>query len=233
MARPTVTARSEELYAQLPQYQRDADETLGWPLLRFVSLLGDQADTVRSYLSDPSRLLDPARAPYSVLPWVAMLAGVDARLYPDTDGNRSNLRAAIAGASAARKPGSDAAILNAIQPLLSGSRIAFIDQKNPAGFTFRVNVYDAQTTDDAQIQRVLDAVTPAGLLGSLNVIPGQTWGDVEDAGWTWAQIEDAGQTWDDIGSAIPDTAGLRTWAQVAERTWAQVEGLTWDQFSRQ
>lgn len=233
MARPTVTARSEELYSQLPQYQRDADEGLGWPLLRFVSLLGDQADTVRSYLSDPARLLDPARAPYSVLPWVAMLAGVDARLYPDTDGNRTNLRAAIAGASAARKPGSDAAILNAIQPLLSGSRIAFIDQKNPAGFTFRVNVYAAQAADPGALQRILDAVTPAGLQGTLNVVPGLTWGDVDDEYANWGEVADSGLTWDGLLSQVPDTAGLRTWAQVSDRTWQQVEGLTWDQFARQ
>jgi len=232
--KPTVTARTAALYGQLPQYQRDADETLGWPLLRYLSLLGDQADVVRSYLEDPTQLTDPERAPYDVLPWLAMIVGVDYRLYPDTDGLRGDLRDAIAGAAGARKPGSDAAILNAIQPLLTGSRIAFIDQKNPPGFTFRVNVYDAQAPDDLpSIQRVLDAATPAGLKATLNVIPGQTWGDVEDAGWTWGQIEDAGQTWDDIGSAIPDTAGLRSWAQVSDRTWAQVEGLTWDQFSRQ
>jgi hypothetical protein len=230
---PSVSQRTLDLYAQLPQYQRDADPTYGFPLLRYLSLLGDQSELTRSYLTNPAQLVDPTIAPYTVLPWLAMMLGVDYTLYPDTDGLRTDLRAAIAGAGGARRPGSDAAILNAVQPLLSGSRIAFIDMKNPAGFTFRVNVYDAQAGEQTQLQRVLDAVTPAGLQASINVIPGQTWGDVEDAGWTWGQIEDAGQTWDDLGSTIPDNAGRRTWAQVADRTWAQVEGSTWDQFSRQ
>lgn len=233
MSRPVVSTATEALYAQLPQYQRDADPTFDFPLLRYVSLLGDQAEATRAYLADPGQLVDPYRAPYSILPWLAMMAGVDYTLYPDTDGLRSDLRDAIAGVAGSRRPGSDAAILNAVQPLLTGSRIAFIDAKNPTGFTFRVNVYDAQAGEQADLQRVLDAVTPAGLKATLNVIPGQTWGDIEDAGSTWGDFEDAGLTWDDIGSAIPDDAGRRTWAQVGDRTWAQVEGSTWDQFSRQ
>lgn len=92
MARPDTTATTERLWGALPQLYRDADEAQGdgvdgWPLLRYVSLLGDQADELaalygRLALHDDgagdwrSDLGDPEAADDVWLPWLASLAGL-------------------------------------------------------------------------------------------------------------------------------------------------------------
>lgn len=94
--RPDVSATTERLYGSLPAFYRDADEPLDWPLLRYLSLLGDQLgdleelvdriDFVRAEdvgsAGDTSDLVDPATADAAWLPWLAQLVGIAARRAP-------------------------------------------------------------------------------------------------------------------------------------------------------
>lgn len=91
MARPDVSAFTARWYGRLPAYVRRDDAALDYPLLRSLSLLGDQAGEVEATfdaidrrepdeggpVDDTSDLGDPATAPSSWLPWLAMLAGLD------------------------------------------------------------------------------------------------------------------------------------------------------------
>lgn len=96
MPRPEVSPTTERLFALLEPFRRAGDETLGWPLLRFVSVPGDLLDEVRSLIDaydrklpdeggepgDTSALVDPAIAAPEVLPWLAQFFGVNTAQAP-------------------------------------------------------------------------------------------------------------------------------------------------------
>lgn len=235
-ARPDVSAHVEAEYARLPQMYRDGDEANDFAVLRILSVVGDQrgdvSDVVDRLLpeetNDLSELVDPMLADYDWLPWLAMMAGVDARLYPDTDGNRTALRLAIDGARGGRYPGSDAAIIAAVRPALTGTRAARITNKSVAGFSYSVEVYAAQVDDQAALAVLLSRTTPAGLTATLSVLPGWTWGDVLATGRTWGDVKNSGQTWGQSRATIPDRAGWQTWGQATRRTWAQARQYRWN-----
>lgn len=92
MARPAVSAFTARWWEALPAVYRDADEDQadgvnGWPLERFLSLLGDQAGEIetlydRIALHDDgtgdwvSDLANPATADAAWLAWLAQIAGL-------------------------------------------------------------------------------------------------------------------------------------------------------------
>lgn len=91
MSRPTVTATTEKIYALLPEHYRTSDDVqanalVDFPLLRYLSLAGDQLDKLnvlidRFTLTDThgtSDLTDPVRADDAWLTWLAFLVGIDA-----------------------------------------------------------------------------------------------------------------------------------------------------------
>lgn len=90
-APPAVAAFTRRWFDDLPEVYRAADEADpsvdGWPLLRYLSLLGDQADELstlvdRFALHDDgagdwtSDLSNPATADAAWLPWLAQMAGI-------------------------------------------------------------------------------------------------------------------------------------------------------------
>lgn len=250
MSRPQVTAATEAFYARLPQVYRDADERAdagpadanGHPLLRYLSLLLDATGEVFDVADElaSGALTDPWRARARWLPFLAAFAGIDASRYPaDTslEDPDEPLRAAIAGAPDARRPGSEAAILGAVRPLLAGTRAAEITSRDVAALTYTITVYEAQVRDRAALEALVRASAPAGLLGRLEVLGGWLWVDLEDTGWSWDELagpEDAPRTWDDVAAMVPASAGLSTWAALSRRTWDEIAaaGLTWTTLPR-
>lgn len=96
MARPAVAEFTDDWWSSLPEVYRAADEAQAdgpnsFPLLRFLSLLGDQADEISvlydrfalhddgtgDYVSD---LANPETADTAWLAWLAPLAGVGLRV---------------------------------------------------------------------------------------------------------------------------------------------------------
>lgn len=95
MTRPTVTPAAERMYGRLPELYRGADEQQpdgpdGYPLLRFLSLIGDQIGALETLYDridfatadeglvagDTSDLVDPTVADDDWLHWLAQLVGI-------------------------------------------------------------------------------------------------------------------------------------------------------------
>jgi hypothetical protein len=176
MARPAVTALTDRLYAQLPAMYRDADEPLDFPLLRFLSLLGDLAGEVdvlhdRVSADEPggrSELADPAVADLAWLPWMAQMVGV--RLPPNLTGQAA--RDAVAFASSGYRGGTKAAVADAARSALIGARYVKIHDHSitePGNGGEWDVLLVTRVSDTPDVQAVLDAVVskrakPAGVV---------------------------------------------------------------------
>lgn len=94
--RPAVAELTDEWFDSLPGYLRDSDASSEWPLLRFLSLVGDQAGAVAvltaraDYVAptdggvpgDTSDLVDPATADAGWLAWLAQFVGLEIERAP-------------------------------------------------------------------------------------------------------------------------------------------------------
>lgn len=210
---PTVAAFTQRVYDELPQAYRDADQTLDYPLLRWLSLLGDQGGLLEALIDridlpdpadrkpgDTSALVDPARADAAWLPWLGQLVGV--RLPAVIQGQAA--RDAIAGASGGFLAGTKTAVAAAAQSALTGSRhVSVYDHSvttpGDGGQWDVLLVTGASETPSAAL--VLAAVTakkakPAGVVLHHRVYSA-----------TWTQI----------------TAAYPTWASRAGKTWRQIQ----------
>lgn len=139
MTRPAVTPATEDVYSRVEEFRRDADAALDYPLLRFVSLAGDQLDALRALTERidfdrtvpgaTSDLVDPATADAAWLPWLAQAAGVN------PVGDTQTLRDRIDGAPAARSVGTRAAIVAAARSELVGTGTLYV-QVRPASIGY-------------------------------------------------------------------------------------------------
>lgn len=139
MARPTPHATTERLYERLPEHYRTADarqDGPDWPLLRYLSLVGDQAGEVEDLLDridyvppeeggdpgDTSDLVDAAEASPTWLPWLAQLVGLEL----DTSESLATQRARITGVEPTWQTGSREALEAAVAAQLTGTQTVTI-----------------------------------------------------------------------------------------------------------
>lgn len=207
MARPVVEQATEDVYARLEEFRREADVVLDFPLLRYVSLVGDQLGDLAELVDridfrteaeggepgDTSDLVDPAVADVAWLPWLAQVVGVRVGNL-DTGALRDAIGGAV-GSAAATKP----AVAAAASSALTGTRYVLVRDHQAgsgAGGEYDLTVFTlaGETPDTAA---VLLAVTnarakPAGVR-LWHAFGGATWAQIEAAYPTWAARN--GKTW--------------------------------------
>lgn len=203
MARPTPAPFTEALYGDLPELYRDADAVDGgWPLLRYLSLLGDLGGDVDALAGRVAagELTDPAAADAEWLPWLAQLVGVKLRR-GSTDEAR---RAAIAEGSNGWQSGTRQSIAAAARAALTGSRFCEV-HPNAGGDPWALLIV-VRADEAADLAAVAAAVVDAGAKPAGYRLV------VSTARPPWDAIDGAYPTWDAIdgqGSwAVIDSTGI-------------------------
>lgn len=214
MARPAVHATTELLYATLPEVYRTHDEDRpdgpdGYPLLRFLDLIGEQFGEVRDVIEradyyarddggvvgDTSDLADPATADAAWLPWLAQLVGANVERL-----STAAMRDAI---PAAFQAGSAPAIRTAARTALTGTKTVTV-HRHYQGDIWRVEVRvrasELVSNTAAVLAAILAAdVKPAGVELVITTVEVQwdtleaqrpTWNDID--GSTWTELEETG-----------------------------------------
>ncbi|HVL33901.1 MAG TPA: phage tail protein [Actinomycetota bacterium] len=207
MSRPDVHETTEVLYARLPDHYRDADARLDYPLLRYLSLIGDQVGELSDLIERfaDGELADPDLADATWLPWLAQLVG--ARI---SGLSEAATRAAIAQASTGWRAGTRSAIETAAKSVLTGSQYVRVydhstslEGRGDAGaFDVLVVTRTSQTPDGGAsvIAAITDArAKPAGVVLWWDEF-GATWTTIESEFPTWADWEAAG-SWEAIEEA--------------------------------
>jgi len=197
-----TTAFTREWYASLPAAYRDLDRG-EQQLLRFLSLLGDQADQVEQLAqqAEAGTLTSPATTPDVLVPWLGQMVG----LTTNAPATVAQLRARMSSLDALRYAGNPASIELAVKPLLSGDRWVSVrpHEGTPAGSPWVIGIFVRDSESPADLTEISDAVTAAGLkpagfglvVGTVSVswaaidgLPGE-WDGVKADGASWAEID--------------------------------------------
>lgn len=213
---PAVGSTTGRLWLRLPHYIRSADADGAFPLLRYRSLLWDQAGELEDLLdridfrrpdeggpanpdgtpADRSDLVDPAAADDAWLAWLAQLAGVNAG---DTAGTA--LRELIASARS-RQVCTRGHIAAAARTVLTGERYVLVVPSyggDPWTIEVRVRTSELPGGGTAEVVDTIERARarPAG--HDIAVTARQA---------TWDAIEAARPTWDDYDGS--------TWTEIEE-----------------
>jgi hypothetical protein len=232
VAEPAVSDFTARWYARLPGEYRDADAGLDWPLLRFLSLLGDQGGDVLTLLEridyrapddsppgeagDTSDLADPATADVAWLPWLAQLVGV----VLDPALSVQERRDLLASASSGWRIGTKAAVADAVRTRLSGTKYVEVhshstEQGVGSGGAFDVLIVTLESETIGWFS--LESTAP-------------TWADVEALG-SWDAIEEQANAklHEAVIAAGAKPAGVRLWWAPYRASWDVIEAAypTW------
>lgn len=207
MTKPTVAAWTQAVFDGLPEKDRLADEAKaaganGWPLLRYLSLVGDQAGDVATLIDrftftpledggpagDTSDIIDPTTADAAWLTWIAQFVGLT---LADLEGlDTPTRRTLIADPSLSWLAGSKLATRTVVATVLTGTKtVRTYDHwlgAYPDGdqWTVAVATRHTETSDPAAVLTAAERSRPAG------VTYVHTWGVA-----SWARIEVVYPTW--------------------------------------
>lgn len=203
--RPVVSRLAEEFYLRLEPVA-GADESLGWPLLRYVSALVAPLEEVEEVVRDDLErdltgwavALDPENAPAAVLPWLAQFDGTV--LTPGS--SEVQQRAAIVAPGGFLR-GTPAAIQAHVARTLTGNRTVVLVERVSSEATLQVVTYGDETPDPTRTEAFVRAAVPAGIVVDYVLADGQTWGQVNADHGTWADLDTAFDTWADVRTATP------------------------------
>ncbi len=180
-----------------------------YPLLRYLSLLADQAGEIEelldrfNYPATPTcDLTNPLTADVAWLPWLAQLVGVS---LPPTISDVAGARDAIRYASGGWQAGTKTAVANAAKSVLTGTQYCVVaDHYSGDMWQLEVRTRGPETpsgTPDPVIAAILAKnAKPAGV-ALVHTTYAATWATLESAYPTWAAWE--AQDWE----LIEDTGG--------------------------
>lgn len=205
---PDPHPTTRRIYDALPEFYRTADDAqpgpADLPLLRFLSLLGDQLGEVEDLVDrvdyvtandggtpgDTSDLVDPYAADVAWLPWLAQLIGVTLPPAVDDPARRD----AIAFASSGWRAGTKAGMADAARSALTGTRyVQIVDHYTGDQWLVEVRTRTTETPDPAAVLAAIAAkdAKPVGVeLVATNYTT--TWALLEAGRPTWADWEAAG-----------------------------------------
>lgn len=230
MARPVVGVTTERLYSRIPEYLRAADEKEltggGYPLLRFLSLVVDDAALVEDNLIafdyrgpseggryeiadgivrslETSSLVDPTVADPAWLKWIGRLVGVN--VTPDL--SEAEARDAVTYATSGFRAGTKQAIADAAKTALTGTKfVAVYDHtiSDPGDGTMWDVMLLTRGSETPDVAAVLQTVVrkqakPAGVVLHHRAYD-SAWDTVTTTYPDWNAIEAAG-SWNTIQEA--------------------------------
>lgn len=212
-----VTQFTLRWFAGLPDFVEAADQATGWQMLRYLSLLGDQADAMEQLYErvdftpldegglpgDTSDLVDPDAADPGWLEWLAQTVGAHVSGLAEAD-----RRAVIGSAAAGWQAGSKASVAAAAQTVLTGSKSVAI-----YNHTTDSSGFGAGTQWDVLLVTRTDEtpVSSADLIAAVVALGAKP-----------------------AGVTLWHTSYTATWAgiEAAHPTWAGRDGLTWTELEQ-
>ena len=197
MARPVVTATTEEAYAALGPLT-GPDERFDYPLLKYVASVTEPLDIVNRLARDTDEapgwatVFDPARTPDEFVGWLGQFVGVRELVGLTPTAQRMRIKE-----TAGWKRGTLAAIEGAARQFLTGSRQVRVYERDGSAYRLRVRTFTAETPDPDAVLRALLEQKPAGLVLTYEVATGATYTQMDGAHVTYSDMDAAYPTYRD------------------------------------
>lgn len=190
-----------------------ADESLGWPLARYLSSNGLMLDEIAKLVRTDAdgndgwtAFASPQRCPDDFLYTLAVWAGVT---YPRRM-PKSDLRNLIGPHSPALWRGTRAGIIAAVRRFVNPGAPIYFEERavtpdHPEGdaYYLRIFTYSDSTLDEAAIRQELLNNVPAGLIVNYEVRIGQTYAMLRERCATYQDMKDMYPTYDDVRKDAP------------------------------
>jgi len=205
----------------------------GYPLLRFLDGIGRQLQVVDDLCRDTSgfpgwsMVLDPVRCPTAYLPWQGQFVGAAV----DTTLTDAQQRAQITGEGGFAR-GTPAALVATAQRFLTGTKTVVLVERDGDPYTLTVNVYAAQVANQsysslsaadptyaqlgaafvsytatigpaAELLAALMVAKPGGLVLHVNVLSGETYGQLSTNYATYTALTAAFTTYAAMTNQAP------------------------------
>lgn len=206
---PSVTATTDRIYQRLPEHYRNADALQGplnLPLLRYLSLTGDQLDEI-SDLADRvgTDLMDPDATPVFALDWLAQFVGEQLMPLLSVTKKRDTIKFHESWGS-----GEPGALIAKVQTILTGTkRVTLVEHWGGNGLVIAVWTYASESPAPAIVLAAVLSQKPAGIgLADVSPVkPGLTWYDAAKQYATWSAFAAAGsKTWVQRATEVPTYA---------------------------
>ena len=217
MSEPIFSTATENFYNRLPSVYRFEDARRDWVFKRWLSGVLDSQGEIETLISRfkyvppedgpdvqdlHSDLVDPTTADAAWLPWLAQLVGVNYDYILDEPSRRTAIANAIGGVQA----GTKAAIIQAAQTVLTGSKTVYVYPFSNnvggigAGTQWEVLVMTiaAETASDPVTAIINLGAKPAGVK-LYHVTYGADWDTIESTFPTWDDWDST--TWADMEQA--------------------------------
>jgi hypothetical protein len=192
---PTATGTlTDEVWATLPGYMREADEQEGNPLATWLAGLTDLVQPTVDLLGMDDAA-DPALTPPGLLGFMAAIGGVDIEGVPAGD-----LRTWI-GTETNRPRGSEAAIRARVGLTLTGSKwMQFECPYLGDEFAMRITTRTAQTPDPSATAAAAVIEVPAWLTLTTTTVAGLTYAEIDTEYGTYADMEASAVTYAELSA---------------------------------
>jgi len=177
-------------YDYLPYYMRRADEVGDQTVADLMASMGASVAAVVALLTAPDAQVDPERAPFDRLPWLAAMAGVDIDGVPNAD-----LRAWLADPDNYYR-GNEQTIARRVGLTLTGSKSVTIEC--PYGgdpMAILVRTITGETPDEAATEAAVRREIPAWLVLTYEAVAGLTYAELSAEYATYADLEATGYTY--------------------------------------
>jgi hypothetical protein len=177
---PNIGAFAQRVYEKLEPLQFD-EESLDWPLARYVGVLGSMFQEIDDYASDGpndeagySVLVDLNRAPSKALPWLAQFVGVRLDLSLSDAGQRTMIRS-----TAGFNRGTKASLIAAAQRHLTGPKdVIMIERYQGSAYRLYMATRAAQTPNSATTLADIMTQKPAGIVLTYETLVGQSFNEL-------------------------------------------------------
>lgn len=196
MAAPEVGAFARAAWSGLPEFMREADEALDYPLMTWLAGLCDLVQpTVDLMGMAVDGLPRTDLLPWPMLEFACALGGIDVTGVPSIE-----MRAFILNEST-RPRGSVAAIAGRVGVTLTGTR--YLTVECPFGGdvnAIRVTTYTSETPDTAATNAAAAREVPAWMELTTRTIAGITYAALTSAYGTYALLTATGDTYAELAA---------------------------------
>lgn len=199
MARPVVTAATEDLYSRLGPWKVADEQTGAWELLILCESIGQLLQPIEYIIRDTdsrpgwSKVLDPDLAPIAWLGWMAQFHGVRLLLGLAEAEQRARVKS-----TDGFQRGTPGAIVGAAQQYLTGTKTVYLVERHGSAYRLTVTTVNSETPTPALVAEAIGEQKPAGIVMVHALVTGANYNALRDTHADYNEVKALYSTYNEV-----------------------------------